>query len=137
MFTSSFFAKRFFASVVPSAVLLFMMGCGGMNTPDCGVNGIIVGPATATVDHTAAAPANTQTFSATFQFKANNGCAISATSALVNSNWITSDPSVHLSASPTGQVTATCAATAATPVTITATSADANMFTAKAALTCN
>jgi hypothetical protein len=137
MFTSRFFAKRFFLCVGSSAALLFMIGCG-MNTPDCGVSGIAVGPQTAMVDHTAAAPGNTQVFSATVQFKANNGCAIAAgTAALVNSNWTVSDPSVHLSQSPTGQVTATCTATVATPVNITATSADSNMFTSKAALTCN
>jgi hypothetical protein len=136
MFTSRFFAKRFFACAGPSAALLFVIGCGGMSTPDCGVNGITVGPQTAMIDHTAAAPANTQVFSATFQFKANAGC-LPVTSALVSSNWTASDPSVHLSQSPTGQVTATCTATVASPVTISATSADNNMFTAKAALTCN
>jgi hypothetical protein len=108
-----------------------------MNTPDCAPIGITVGPASATVDHTAAAPANTQTFSANSQHKANVGCIALGTSVLVNSNWTASDPSVHLSQSPTGQVAATCTATMATPVNITATSADNNMFTAKAALTCN
>jgi hypothetical protein len=151
MFTSKFFANRFFAnklfaegfftklfaSVVPGAALLLMMGsCIQVNTPDCGVTGLTVGPATATVDHTVASPANTQTFSAFFQFKANSGCP-AITAALVNSNWIASDPSVHLSSSPSGQVTATCTAKGANPVTISATQVGGQTFSGQATLTCN
>src|SRR5215472_2313745 len=116
MFISSFFAKRFFASVGASATLLLMIGCGG-STPNCGVTGLAVGPQTAVVDHAAAAPANSQIFSATFQFSGQNGCVAAQAAALVPSNWTASDPSVHLSASPSGQVTATCTATVANPVT--------------------
>jgi hypothetical protein len=84
----------------------------------------------------AAAPGNSQTFSASFQVKNNPGCP-AVTAALVNSNWTVSDPSVHLSSSPNTHVTATCAAAVSNPVAITATPADGEMFTGQASLTCN
>ncbi|HET9282209.1 MAG TPA: hypothetical protein VFR24_09640 [Candidatus Angelobacter sp.] len=97
---------------------------------------MVVGPASATVSHAAAAPANSQTFSATVKFKTQNGCIGIATAALVVSNWTASDPSVHLSPSPSGQVTATCTAALANPVTITATQASGGTFTGQASLVC-
>jgi hypothetical protein len=84
----------------------------------------------------AAAPGNSQTFSASFQVKNNPGCP-AVTAALVNSNWTVSDPSVHLSSSANTHVTATCAAAVSNPVAITATPADGEMFTGQASLTCN
>lgn len=121
-----------------SAVLLFTVSCGSATTtPNCGPVGLNVGPASATVDHAAAAPGNAQTFSAFFQFSGNAGCPAGQTAALVNSNWTISDPSVHLSATQGGQVVATCTAALATPVTVTATPANGQMFTGRATLTCN
>ena len=101
----------------------------------CRPIGINVGPATATANHAAAAPGNSQVFSATQELGGGSVCP--AVLALVNSNWTASDPSVHLSASPTTQVTATCTATVANPVTIMATAADGSGFTGQASLTCN
>ena len=121
-----------------SAVLLFTVGCGSKTmAPNCGPVGLNVGPASATVDHAAAAPGNTQTFSASFQFSGSPGCVAAQTAALVNSNWAISDPSVHLSATQGGQVVATCTAALASPVTVTATPASGQMFTGRSTLTCN
>ncbi|HKD79378.1 MAG TPA: hypothetical protein VKH81_06760 [Candidatus Angelobacter sp.] len=143
MFTSRFFASSFVSKLIVGACLTVALplsiSCGG-NSPNCGATGLNVGPATATVSHTAAAPANGQMFSAIFQFnqaKAQNGCVASAVAALVNSNWTASDPSVHLSSSPTTQVTATCTAALTNPVTITATQASGGTLTGQATLTCN
>src|SRR5260370_20390866 len=127
------FTSRFLAGVCLGVTLLSTMGCGGN---DCGVSGLNVVPATATADHTAAAPGNGQTFSASLQFKNKSGC-VAITAALVNSNWTASDPSVHLSSSPTSLMTATCTAAVTNPVTITATSAEGKMLTGPASLTCN
>lgn len=130
-----------FACKLPFAIALSMafvsiIGCGGTSSPDCGVSGLNVTPASATVNHVAAPPGNSQVFSASFQFKNNPGCP-AVTAALVNSNWAASDPSVQLSAPQTTQVTATCTTAAATPVTITATPVSGGTFTGKASLTCN
>lgn len=140
MFTSRFFASSFVSKLLAGACLTFALplsiSCGG-NSPNCGVTGINVGPATAMVNHTAAAPANSQVFGATFQFSGQKGCVAIQTAALVNSNWTASDPSVHLSSSPTTQITATCTAALANPVTITATQASGGTLTGQATLTCN
>ena len=129
------FTSKFFAGVFLGVSLLATMGCGG-NGSDCGVSGLNVVPATSAADHTAAAPGNGQTFSASLQFKNKSGC-VAITAALVNSNWTASDPSVHLSSSPTSLMTATYTAAVTNPVTITATSADGKMLTGRASLTCN
>jgi len=123
-------------SIPLAAILISSLGCGGSIMSNCGPVGLNVGPATATVSHAAAVPGNSQTFSASFQFRVTSGCA-AITAALVNSNWTVSDPSVHLSATQGTMVTATCTATLASPATVTATPADGEMFTGKAALTCN
>src|SRR5262249_16771767 len=107
---------RFFVVAFLGATILAAVGCGGGSNFDA--HGLKVGPGTAMVNHTAVAPANSQQFSATFQLK--DGCAGIATAALVISNWSASDPSVALSASPSGTVTATCTAAVAGPVNITA-----------------
>src|SRR5260370_22565349 len=90
------FTSRFLAGVCLGVTLLSTMGCGGN---DCGVSGLNVVPATATADHTAAAPGNGQTFSASLQFKNKSGC-VAITAAFVNSNWRGSEPSIPLSSSP-------------------------------------
>lgn len=128
------FAGKLLLAVLLSMVLASTIGCGG--SPDCGVNGLNVGPSAATVNHASTAPGNSQVFSASFQFKNSPGCP-AITAALVNSNWTASDPSVHLSAPQATQVTATCTAAVATPVTITAIPVTGEMFTGKASLTCN
>jgi hypothetical protein len=56
--------------------------------------------------------------------------------APVSSNWTASDPSIHLSASPTTQVTATCTATLANPATIRAVAVSDQTLTGQASLTC-
>ena len=129
------FAGKILLVLLLSVVLVSTIGCGGVS-PDCGVNGLNVGPSAATVNHAVAPPSNSQVFSASFQFKNNPGCP-AITAALVNSNWTVSDPSVHLSTPQAMQVTATCTAAVATPVTITATPVSGEMFTGKASLTCN
>jgi hypothetical protein len=130
------FRHKILVAVLLSAPLVATMGCGGTSSPDCGVIGLNVTPSPVTVNHAAAPPGNSQVFSASFQFKNNPGCP-AVTAALVNSNWTVNDPSVHLSASPTSQVTATCTAAVASAVTVTATQASGEMFTGKASLTCN
>lgn len=122
--------------IVPIFATLFLLaGCGGIGS-NCQATGLNVTPATASASHTAAPPTNSQTFNASSMFS-GSGCIGLGTAALVSSNWTTSDPSVHLSASPATMVTATCTAAVAGPVTITATSASGSMLTGKASLTCN
>jgi len=128
------FAARFFAGTSLCVGVLATVGCGGNG--DCGVTGLNVAPSTATADHAAAAPGNSQTYNASFQFKNNPGC-VAVTATLVNSIWTVNDPSVHLSSSPAPQVTATCTAAVVGPVTITATPVSGQMFTGRATLTCN
>lgn len=130
-------ASQICLGILFSAAFLFMLGCGSATTPNCGPVGLNVGPASATVDHAAAAPANSQTFSAFFQFSGNPGCVAAQTASLVNSNWTVNDPSVHLSAAQGTQVVATCTAALAGPVTVTATPASGEMLTGQAMLTCN
>src|SRR5262249_42897924 len=133
-----FFAKRFLTSVGAGAVLLLLISCGG-NMPNCAATGLNIGPTASTISHTAPAPANSQTFNASFQFnqaKTQNGCVTSFVAALLNSNGTAGDPSVQLSASPSTQVTATCTAALANPVTITATQASGGTLTGQATLTC-
>lgn len=139
MFIFKVFANRLFAGAGLGIALLLMAGCGGSMT-NCTATGLIVGPSSATITHTATPPSNSQTFSATMQFnttQTQNGCITSALSVLVNSNWTANNPAVQLSGSPSGQVTATCSATVATPVTITATQVGGGMLTGQAKLTCN
>ena len=121
---------RFFGGVSLAVGVLATVGCGGNG--DC-VTGINVVPSTATADHAAAAPGNSQTFNASFQVR--NGCA--AALVIEPFNWTVSDPSVHLSSSPTSLVTATCTAAVTNPVTITATPNNGQMLTGRATLTCN
>lgn len=129
------FAGKLLFAIPLSIMLGSTIGCGG-GSPDCGVSGLNVTPASATASHVAAPPGNSQTFSASFQFKNNPGCP-AITAALVNSNWTASDPSVQLSAPQATQVTATCTAGVPLPVTISATPVSGQTFTGKASLTCN
>ena len=129
------FEARFLAGVSLSVCVLATVGCAGS---DCNFESLNVTPPTATVSHTAAAPANSQTFSASFQFKNNpgSGC-VAETASLANSNWTVSDPSVQLSSSPATMVTATCTAAVVSPVTITAIPTNGQLLTGRATLTWN
>lgn len=50
---------------VASAILCFVLaGCGGNTSNRCFIGSITVSPRSATVDHTAAPPGNTQQFAA-------------------------------------------------------------------------
>ena len=88
-----------------------------------------------TVNHTAAPPANSQTFVATDLFTGNGVCTAN-TAAAVSSNWTASDPSIQLSASPAMQVTATCTAALANPATIRAVAVSDQTLTGQASLIC-
>lgn len=99
-------------------------------------------PKTATVDHTAAAPGNTQHFDA-FQSSAPPGCAFTL-AARQDAVWTVSDP-VNASISNSHDQlnanygTATCINAAASPITVTATVPSGNgaNVSATASLTCN
>ena len=125
--------RKIFPSVFLLALLFQAAGCGDSSDQNCNVAGINVGPNAATVNHSAVPPGNSQQFSASVKFA---GLCTAATAALVNSNWTASDPSVQLSASPTTQVTATCTAAVASPVTITAHQVGGQQATATATLNC-
>ena len=126
---------RIFLSLLLAGIVISTIGCGGHTMMDpCTVVGLNVGPGSATVNHTAAPPANGQSFFANPKFFSVCGAA---TAVPLNSNWTASDPSVHLSPAQGGTTTATCTAALASPATITAISADANKFTGTATLTCN
>jgi hypothetical protein len=117
------------------AGLIAIAGCGSGSNSDCTVTALNVAPATATADHTAA-PGNSQQFAASNLFTGTGVCTANA-SALVNSNWTVSDPSVHLSASQGEFVTATCTAALVSPVTIRATATADASLTGQASLTCH
>jgi hypothetical protein len=122
--------------------VFFSIGCadGALNAnPRCFITGMNVSPATATIDHTAAPPANSQQFAA-FQTSAPSGCAF-ALSNLQTVTWTLSDP-VNASISNTHDATygrATCINAAPAPITVTGTvpAGNGSNVTATAALTCN
>jgi hypothetical protein len=118
-----------------------VIGCGGSATPApaCFITGMNVFPKTATVDHTAASPGNTQHFDA-FQSSAPSGCAF-ALSSLQTVTWTVSD-TANASISNAHDATygvATCVNAAASPITVIATTPASNPVevTATATLTCN
>jgi len=133
------------AVVLLLLVLSSVIGCGGSPntpTPACFITGINVSPQTATVNHTAAAPGNTQHFDA-FQSSAPPGCAFTAAS-LQNAVWTVSDPANASISNSHDQLnanygTATCMNAAASPITVTATvpSGNGSNVSATATLTCN
>jgi len=126
---------KLLARFLLSAALLAGAGCGGSSSNNCKVTALNVAPSSMTVNHTAAPPANSQVFTATNLFTGNGVCTAN-TAAMVSSNWTASDPSIHLSASPTMQVTATCTATLTSPATIRAVAASDQTLTGQASLTC-
>ncbi|HET7873257.1 MAG TPA: hypothetical protein VFL42_12140 [Terriglobales bacterium] len=124
-------------SLFVSAMLLALAGCASSGSTDCSPTALNVTPASASVDHTALAPANSEIFSASFLPSSKPGCvSVAITPALANSNWTVSDPSVHLSSTPTTQITATCTAALASPATITATAASGQPLSGQATLAC-
>jgi len=115
--------------------LLIMAGCGSSSSTNCTVTALNVTPATATADHTAAAPGNSQQFAASNLFTGNGVCTANA-SAPVSSNWTVSDPSVHLSAAQGPTVTATCTAALASPAAIHAVAVNNPSLAGQASLSC-
>lgn len=115
--------------------LMLASAASGGSSSDCKLVGLRVAPPSATVDHTAAAPANSQVFVASNRFDGDRPCPAN-TAMMVNANWTASDPSVRLSPKQGMQVTATCTAALANPVTITATYASGQTLTGQAELTC-
>jgi len=116
-----------------------LLGCGGKSTTMCKINSINVSPATATVNHAAAPPANTQKFAA-FIASEPSGCAF-ILSNLPNATWSVSDPVNVSIANPPDPAsgTATCKAATAGAITVTATvpAGDGTNVANTAALTCN
>ena len=125
--------------LVPCFLFVVLLGCGGKNTTMCKINSINVSPATATVNHAAAPPGNTQHFDA-FIASEPSGCAF-ALSNLPNATWSVSDPVNVSIANPPDPAfgTATCKAATAGAVTVTATvpAGDGTNVTNTASLTCN
>jgi len=113
-------------------------GCGGSNSK-CFIEGISVSPGSATVDHAALPPGNTQQFAA-FATSVPKGCVV-AQSNLTNVIWSVSDPvNVSIGSTPGPSFgIATCKAATAGAVTVTGTlnQADFAPVSAAASLTCN
>ena len=113
-----------------------------MNPPSaCFITGMNVFPTATTLNHNAAAPANSQHFDA-FETSAPAGCNVTLAS-LQNVTWTVSDP-VNVSISNSHDQlnvnygTATCVNAAASPITVTATApSNGSNVSATATLTCN
>ena len=117
---------------------LGVAGCGG-STPVCKLTTISVSPASAVVDHNAAAPGSTQHFDA-FDATSTPGCAHTL-SNLTNATWSVFD-TINVSISNVHDATygiATCHGATGGAVTITATVpvGDGTNVTNTASLTCN
>lgn len=105
------------------SALAMSVACG-TNT-NCALSGVRISPQSATANHNALAPANSQQFTAFPEVP--NGCAISQ-SNLVNATWSVSDPE-NVSISNAHDLTyglATCVNATAGPVTVTATAPTGN-----------
>ena len=119
------------------------LSCGGVGSSNqCLVTGINVSPQAVTIDHSAAAPANSQMFLA-FQTSSSPGCAFTA-AQLQNALWSVSDP-VNASISNSHDQNnvnygrATCINAAPSPITVSASVPSGNGSTAlgaNATLTC-
>lgn len=115
------------------------IGCGGKSTVVCNLTAINVFPKTATVDHTAVAPGNTQHFDA-FAATATPGCFVTLGN-LTTASWSVSD-NTNVSISNVHDATfgtATCkgATSGAATVTATVPVGDGTNVTNTALLTCN
>jgi hypothetical protein len=118
-----------------------LSGCGGNSmASDCRITAINVTPATASADHAAPAPANTQHFDAFIAAVTPSSCVF-ITGNLSTVTWTVSD-SMNVSISnvqgPT-YGTATCkgATVGAVTVTATRTESDGTKVSDTASLTCN
>lgn len=123
-----------------AGLCLTVAGCGGNNTQHCNILSITVSPGTATLDHTAAPPGNTQQFAA-FASSVPQGCVVTQ-SNLTNVIWSVSDPAKvsigATSADPTfGAATCKAATSGAVMVKGTLNQTDFAPVTATASLTCN
>ena len=127
-----------------AAVLLVLsaaIGCAGVGSNQCFITAIKVSPQTATVDHTATPPGNSQVFDA-FQTGAPSGCGFTQAN-LQTAVWSVSD-TVNASISNSHDQSnlnygrATCINAAPSPVMVTATvpSGNGSNVTATATLTC-
>lgn len=121
-------------------VLCFALaGCGGDTNNRCFIGSITVSPGSATVDHAAAPPGNTQQFAA-FAGSVPQGCAV-AQSNLTDVIWSVSDPvNVSIGSTPGPSFgIATCKAATAGAVTVTGTlnQTDFAPVKATATLICN
>ena len=118
---------------------LSIAGCGTSN--ECSFGSLSVSPRTATADHAAPPPGNSQRFLA-FGGDLPSGCA-AVTSNLMNVTWSVSDPvNVTISnAQDSTFGTATCIASTPTSVTVTATlpagKNNGSQVAGEAALACN
>lgn len=118
------------------------MGCGGKSsTPVCKLTAINVSPGTATINHTAVPPGNTQHFDA---FAASSTPVLGCFEALGNlqtATWSVSDTTnVSISNVHDGTFgTATCKAATSGAATVTATVpvGDGTSVSNTASLTCN
>ena len=125
--------------LVPCFLFVVLLGCGGKSATVCKINSINVSPATATVNHTAAPPGNTQHFDA-FIASEPSGCSF-ILSNLTTATWSVSD-TTNVSISNVHDATygtATCKAATAGAITVTATvpAGDGTNVVNTAALTCN
>lgn len=117
------------------AVVSFLASCGGSSLRCGQVLQASVDPPTASIDHTAAPPANSQQFTATFNVYEGPGCVLPAIPTTVQ--WTSSD-AVNVSLQPqqgAPEAIATCINSTPVPATITATQTNPHA-TATATLTC-
>jgi hypothetical protein len=130
--------KRFLALSILGCVAV--SSCGGTASNDpCKILSIDVSPSSATVDHTAPPPGNTQHFDA-FIGKVPPGCSF-ITGNIFDATWTVSD-STNVSISNAQDSTrgnATCKGATAGAVTVTATKteSDGAKVSNTALLTCN
>ena len=90
---------KLLARFLLSAALLAGAGCGGSTSNNCKLTALNVTPPSMTVNHAAAPPANSQSFTSSGLLTGNGVCT-GNTAAMISSNWTASDPSIQLSASP-------------------------------------
>src|SRR5262245_4521643 len=112
--------KRKFLILLTFAVL--GMGCGGRVDEPCRLTAIRVFPETATVDHSALPPGNSQQFLA-FESGSSPGC-VHTLASLTNAVWAISDPvnaSINNDPKDVNYGRATCMNPTSNPIIVTAT----------------
>lgn len=126
-------------------MMLLVIGCGGStnSSTGCSLSAITVSPQSATVDHLAATPANSQVFLAFAQASQPSGCVFT-TGAIQNAAWTVSDPVNASISNSHDQLNAnygraTCINATPAPITVTAVAPSGNGSTINgtATLTCN